>query len=180
MIEVQVRDANKATVYASNNARWSFSGSWLSVNGPDGNGRGPFFTIYLPLSLRRVPRREQIITYIGKGELGLASMWGGASARDGAGSYDITSITAVSEAVPQVHRIVLDVELGQPHLNTFQGGSPSIKAGAMFTIEVLAPFDDLFAFLDISKTAEAWDNLAKHVKENYDFNLAPSESLRNA
>ena len=107
-------------------------------------------------------------------------MWGGASARDGAGSYDITSITAVSEAVPQVHRIVLDVELGQPHLNTFQGGSPSIKAGAMFTIEVLAPFDDLFAFLDISKTAEAWDNLAKHVKENYDFNLAPSESLRNA
>ena len=50
----------------------------------------------------------------------------------------------------------------------------------MFTIEVLAPFDDLFAFLDISKTAEAWDNLAKHVKENYDFNLAPLESLRNA
>lgn len=177
MIEVELRDAGGASVYRSDKARWSLTGSWLSVGSSDGNGHGPFFTIYLPLSLRAFPQAGEIISYIGEGQLGSVSTWGGAAARDGGGDYDISKVVAVGQVRPPKLNLVLDVTLGAAHLDTFQGGRPKFPIGTTFTINVVVPFESYADFSDTRKTREGWSFLSKKLKDEFDYDLAPWESI---
>ncbi|MGH6695154.1 hypothetical protein [Sphingopyxis sp.] len=177
MIGVEVKDTNDSIIYRSHRARWSLTGSWVSIGPSDGNGRGPFFTVYLPLSLRALPRRGTIASYVGEGKLGSVSMWGGALARDGGGHHDLDKVIAASKVQSMELNLMLDVVLGKPHLDSFQGGRPWLSPGTKYTINVTVPLDDYAEFSDTRKTTEAWRSLSMRLKENFNFDLAPWESI---
>jgi hypothetical protein len=177
VIEVELRDADGASIYRSDSARWSLTGSWLSVGSSNEHGTGPFFTVYLPLSLRAFPKAGEITSYVGEGMLGSASTWGGAAAREGGGDYDISKVVAVSRVQSPKFNLVVDVTLGAAHLDTFQGGRPKFPVGTTFIIDVVVPFESYADFSDTRKTREGWSYFSKKLKDDFDYDLAPWESV---
>jgi len=104
-------------------------------------------------------------------------MWGGAAARDGSGHHDLDKVIAASQVQSMELNLTLDVVLGEPHLDSFQGGRPWLIPGTKYMINVTVPLDDYADFSDTRKTSEGWRNLSKRLKEDFDFDLAPWESI---
>ncbi len=104
-------------------------------------------------------------------------MWGGASARDGGGYYDLNKVVAASEVQSMALHLRMDVVLGEPDLDSFQGGRPWLAAGTTYKINITVPFDDYADFADTHKTSEGWGYLSKQLKEDFNYDLAPWESV---